>query len=82
MEHGRPTGLGRWYEDGGELRYVGGIDYNNYNTGYGRWYNADGNKLEGVWKERKLVDGKIYTDNKYGTHDCYEVKDNKKGACI
>ena len=36
MEHGRPSGLGRFYYLSGELGYVGGIDYNNYYSGYGK----------------------------------------------
>ena len=82
MEHGRPSGLGRWYYDSGELLYVGGIDYNNDRTGYGRSYWS-GNVSEGMWKENKLVDGKRYKDNKDGSHDCYEVKQGKEGGeCI
>ena len=69
MEHGRPSGLGRWYNDSGELEYVGGIDYNNDRTGYGRYYWSDGDVWEGMWKEDKLVDCKRYEDNKDGTHD-------------
>ena len=74
MEHGRPTGIGRWYYDSGELGYVGGRDYNNYNTDYGRSYWGGGNVSEGFWKEEKLFDGNRYKDNKNGTFDFYEVK--------
>ena len=82
MENGRPSGLERLYYSGGELGYVGGIDYNNYCSGYGRCYFESGNVEDGVMKDNDLVDGKLYKKNKDGTHDCYEVKDKKEGACI
>ena len=82
MENGRPSGLGRRYYDHGELGYVGGIDYNNRCSGYGRLYYSWGDVCDGVMKDNDLVDGKLYKPNKDGTHDCYEVKDKKEGACI
>ena len=80
MENGRPSGLGRLYYSDGELGYVGGRDYNNDRSGYGRWYYYD--VWDGVMKDDQLVDGKKYYKNEDGTHDCYEVKDAKVGACI
>ena len=82
MENGRPSGLGRLYYDDGELRYVGGIDYNNSAAGYGRYYRGNGNVEDGVFKDSLLVDGKRYKKNADGTHDCYEFKDKKEGKCI